>query len=362
MAPGQNGSNGSHANVPDQHWAQIADKEGAKSELKQIPTPKPGPDEVLVNIKYSGVCHTDWHVKEGDWPLKGKFPLVGGHEGAGVVVAKGELVKDVEIGDHVGVKWINGTCLQCDFCQQSDEPLCQKAVCSGAHVDGTFQQYCIAQAAHVARIPKDVSLEGVAPVLCAGITVYKGLRESQARPGQTVAIVGAGGGLGSMAVQYATAMGLRVIAIDGGEEKKAACTKLGAEHFVDFTTSKDVVKDVQACTADGLGPHGVLLVAVQEKPFQQAAEYVRPRGTVVCIGLPANAYLKAPVFSTVAKMVTIRGSYVGNRRDSEEAIDFYRRGLVKIPYKVVGLSELENVYDLMLKGQISGRYVLDTSK
>lgn len=101
------------------------------------------------------------------------------------------------------MQWINGTCLSCDFCQQSDEPLCPKALLSGYTVDGTFQQYCIAKAAHVARLHKDIPLDAVAPVLCAGITVYKGLKESGAKPGQTVAIVGAGGGLGSLAQQYA---------------------------------------------------------------------------------------------------------------------------------------------------------------
>jgi len=154
-----------------------------------------------------------------------------------------------------------------------DEPLCPKALLSGYTVDGTFQQYCIAKAAHVARLHKDIPLDAVAPVLCAGITVYKGLKESGAKPGQTVAIVGAGGGLGSLAQQYAKAMGLSVIAIDSGEEKKKMCLEqLGSSAFVDFSTSKNVVKDVQAATEDGLGPHAVILVAVNEKPFQQAAE------------------------------------------------------------------------------------------
>ena len=140
-------------------------------------------------------------------------------------------------------------------------------------MDGTFQQYAIGKAAHVAKIPKDIPLDGVAPVLCAGITVYKGLKESGARPGQTVAIVGAGGGLGSLAQQYAKAMGLHVIAIDSGEEKrKMSVEQLGCSAFVDFAKSSNVVKDVQSATEDGLGPHVVLLVAVNEKPFQQAAE------------------------------------------------------------------------------------------
>ncbi|KAL9089400.1 MAG: hypothetical protein Q9165_005721 [Trypethelium subeluteriae] len=348
--------------IPKEQWAQVIEKTGGPVEYKKIPVQQPGPDEVLVNIKYSGVCHTDLHAVNGDWPLPTKLPLVGGHEGAGVIVAKGNLVEDIQIGDHAGVKWINGTCLQCDFCQQSDEPLCPKALLSGYTVDGSFQQYCIAKAAHVARIPKDVPLDAVSPVLCAGITVYKGLKESGARPGQTVAVVGAGGGLGSLAQQYAKAMGLQVIAIDTGDEKKKMCEELGSRAFVDFAKSQNVVKDVQAATEDGLGPHAVILVAVAEKPFQQAAEYVRPRGTVICIGLPAGAKLSAPVFESVIKMICIRGSYVGNRKDTAEALEFFRRGVIKSPFKVIGLSELQKVYDLMHQGQIAGRYVVDTSK
>lgn len=323
---------------------------------------KPGPDEVLVNIKYSGVCHTDLHAMLGDWPIPTKLPLVGGHEGAGIVVARGELVKDVEIGDHAGVKWLNGSCLSCSYCQNMDEPLCGKPELSGYTVDGSFQQYAIAKAAHIARIPKECDLEAVSPILCAGITVYKGLKESGAKPGQSVAIVGAGGGLGSCALQYAKAMGLHTIAIDGGSEKRDLCLKLGATAFVDFMSSSDLVAEVKAATPDGLGPHACLLVAVQEKPFQQATQYVRARGTVVCIGLPPNASISAPVFDTVLRMINIKGSYVGNRADTAEAIDFYRRGLITVPYKTVGLSKLQDVYKLMHEGKIAGRYVVDTSK
>lgn len=252
--------------------------------------------------------------------------------------------------------------MSCDFCQTGDEPLCGKALLSGYTVDGTFQEYAIGKAAHVARIPKDVPLDAVSPILCAGITVYKGLKESGARPGQTVAVVGAGGGLGSLAIQYAKAMGLQVIGIDTGDEKAQMCKKLGAYTFVDFATSSNVVKDVQSATEDGLGPHAVILVAVNEKPFQQAAEYVRPRGTVIAIGLPAGAFLRAPVFETVLGVKTIKGSYVGNRKDTSEALDFFRRGLINAPFKTIGMSELQKVYDMMHEGKIAGRYVVDTSK
>ncbi|PCG89100.1 Polyketide synthase, enoylreductase [Penicillium occitanis (nom. inval.)] len=345
--------------LPELQWAQVAEQKGGPLIFKQIPVPKPGPDEVLVKIKYSGVCHTDLHALKGDWPLASKMPFVGGHEGAGIVVAKGELVEGWEIGDHAGIKWLNGSCLACEFCKNADESVCPGALLSGYTVDGTFQQYTIGKAAHTTKIPKHVPLDAVAPVLCAGVTVYKGLKESGARPGQTVAIVGAGGGLGSLAQQYAKAMGLRVIAIDGGDEKKAFCESLGAEAYIDFTTSKDVVEDVKAATPGGLGAHAVLVLAVAEKPFQQATEYVRPRGSVVAIGLPAGAYLKAPVFSTVVRMINIKGSYVGGRLDSEECIDFFARGLIKAPFKTAPLKDLPHIFELMEQGKVVGRYVLE---
>lgn len=215
--------------IPEKQWAQVVEQKGGPPIYKQIPVPKPGPDEVLVKLAYTGVCHTDLHAMKGDWPLPLKMPLVGGHEGAGVVVAKGDLAQGLEIGDHAGIKWLNGSCLACEFCQTGDEPLCAGAKLSGYTVDGTFQQFVVGKAAHATFLPKEVALDAVAPILCAGVTVYKGLKESGARPGQTVAIVGAGGGLGSLGMQYAKAMGLRVVAIDGGDEKRELCEELGAE-------------------------------------------------------------------------------------------------------------------------------------
>ncbi|CCX10586.1 Similar to Alcohol dehydrogenase 1; acc. no. P41747 [Pyronema omphalodes CBS 100304] len=346
--------------IPEKQWAQVFDKHNGPIELKQIPVPKPGPDQILINIKYTGVCHTDLHAWKGDWPLDVKLPLVGGHEGAGVVVAVGELVKDIKVGDHAGIKWLNSSCGQCDFCMAVDEPLCQKAVLSGYTQDGTFQQYALANAGHAARIPKELPLDAMAPILCGGITVYKALKESHARPGDSVVITGAGGGLGTLALQYAKAMGFRTIAVDAGDEKAQLCTeKLGAEVFVDFTKD-DVIAKIKEHTG-GLGAHAVILLAVSEKPFQQATEYCRSRGSVVCVGLPPGAKISASVFNTVVRMLTIKGSYVGNRLDTQEAIDFFARGLISAPYKVAKLSDLPKVFEMMEKGEIAGRYVLDTT-
>lgn len=257
--------------IPKTQMAQVFDRHGGPIEYREIPVGTPGHDEVLINIKYTGVCHTDLHAWKGDWPLDVKLPLVGGHEGAGVVVALGSSVTDIEIGDHVGVKWLNSSCGKCQFCMSADEPLCPNPSLSGYTVDGTFQQYAVANAGHVARIPKELPLDAMAPILCGGLTVYKALKESNARPGNTVVITGAGGGLGTLALQYAKAMGLRTIAIDGGDEKRKMCTeKLGAEVFVDFMTD-DVVAKVKEATG-GFGAHAVVLLAVSEKPFQQATE------------------------------------------------------------------------------------------
>jgi propanol-preferring alcohol dehydrogenase len=225
--------------IPTEQWAQVIQKVGGPVEYKKIPVPTPGPEDVLVNIKYSGVCHTDLHAVNGDWPIPTKLPLVGGHEGAGIVVARGDQVTDdiCKIGEAVGVKWLNDSCLSCTFCMQADEPLCLTPKLSGYTVDGSFQQYCVASARHVAHIPEGVPLDEVSPVLCAGITVYKGLKESGARPGQTVAIVGAGGGLGALAQQYAKAMGLHSIAIDTGDDKKKLCEQMGSKvrNLLSFT-------------------------------------------------------------------------------------------------------------------------------
>ena len=226
----------------------------------------------IITIKREG--NRGSYALKGDWPLPTKLPLVSGHEGPGIVVARCSLVNGVEIGEKVGIKWLNGSYLFCSFCEQADEPRCVDALLSGYTVNGTFSRVYHRKGCSLAHPHPDTTLKKVAQVLCAGITVYKGLKESGIRPGQTIAIVGSGGDLGSLACQYAKAMDLSSIAIDAGDEKKAMAAKLGAKTFVDYSNSDDVIADVKAATIDGLGPHAVLIVTVGEKPFQQATEYM----------------------------------------------------------------------------------------
>lgn len=346
--------------IPKTQKAVIFETNGGKLEYKDIPVPVPKPNELLINVKYSGVCHTDLHAWKGDWPLPTKLPLVGGHEGAGVVVGMGENVKGWKIGDYAGIKWLNGSCMACEYCELSNESNCPDADLSGYTHDGSFQQYATADAVQAARIPAGTDLAQVAPILCAGITVYKALKSANLRAGEWVAISGACGGLGSLAIQYATAMGYRVLGIDGGEEKAKLFKELGGEVFVDFTKSKDIVGDIIKATNGGA--HGVINVSVSEAAIEASTKYVRANGTVVLVGLPGGAYCKSEVFSHVVKSISIVGSYVGNRADTREALDFFARGLVKSPIVIAPLSDLPEIFDKMEKGQIVGRYVVDTSK
>ncbi|QLQ80279.1 hypothetical protein HG537_0D02800 [Torulaspora globosa] len=346
--------------IPKTQKAVIFYENGGELQYKDIPVPVPKPNELLINVKYSGVCHTDLHAWKGDWPLPVKLPLVGGHEGAGVVVGMGSEVKHWKIGDLAGIKWLNGSCMMCEECELAAESNCPNADLSGYTHDGSFQQYATADAVQAARLPAGTDLAEAAPILCAGITVYKALKSADVKAGQWVAISGAAGGLGSLAVQYAKAMGARVLGIDGGAEKEELFKKLGGEYFVDFTKCKDIVAEVIKAT-DG-GAHGVINVSASEAAITASTRYARANGTVVLVGLPANAYCKSEVFNQVVKSIKIVGSYVGNRADTREALDFFTRGLVKAPIKVVGLSTLPEIYEKMEKGQIVGRYVVDTEK
>ncbi|ODQ59244.1 hypothetical protein WICANDRAFT_32539 [Wickerhamomyces anomalus NRRL Y-366-8] len=346
--------------VPETQKAIIFYEPGGQLHYKDIPVPKPGPNDILVNIKYTGVCNSDYHAWKGDWAFKPILPLVLGHEGAGVVVAKGENVTNFEIGDHAGVKWVNSTCQSCSFCEEAHESSCPNQKNSGYTVQGTYQQYAVANAVQAAHLPKDVDLAKAAPLLCAGLTVYKALKNANIRAGDWVTIIGAGGGLGTLAVQYARAMGYKILAIDGTNKKDHVLSK-GADEFIDFNAVSDIPEEVLKVTEGG--PHAVINVSNSVKAYHDAVKYVRPTGTVVLVGLPkGGATLSTDIVSHVLRAINVKGSVVGNRADTREAIEFFRRGKVESQVKIVGLSEAPEVFKLMEKGEILGRYVLDTTK
>jgi propanol-preferring alcohol dehydrogenase len=351
--------------IPKTQKAAVYHEHKGPLKIEDVPVVQPKdlkPDEALVKIHYSGVCHTDLHAWLGDWPMPNKLPLIGGHEGAGEIVAIGESsTTSLKVGDRVGIKWLADSCLECEFCRKGYEPLCVAAKCSGYTVDGTFQQYAVSYTRALSRIPDNLSYQDAAPILCAGLTVYKALKESGAVASDWVVIPGAGGGLGHLAVQYATSMGLRVVAIDTGDEKRDLVKKLGADAWLDFKQEKDIVKAVQNVTPDGLGAHAAIVAAAGAAAYEQALKYIRPHGTVVIVGLPPGK-LQADIFWTVLKSKRIVGSYVGNRQDATEALALAAAGRVKTLYKMQPLGEISDVYHEMEEGTMAGRIVLDLQK
>ena len=322
--------------------------------IEEIPVPEPGPGEVLVKVIACGVCHTDLHAVDSDWPVKPRLPFVPGHEITGVVSALGPGVTSLKEGDPVGVAWLHDACLRCEYCETGWETLCEHQHNTGYSVNGGFAEYVIASAAFAARLPAGVDFAAIGPILCAGVTTYKGLKETEARPGEWVVISGVGG-LGHIAIQYARAMGLKVIGLDIAEDKLRLARESGADQAVN-ALAKDAVERVLDIT--GGGAHGVLVTAVSTPAFGQALHMVRRKGTVSLVGLPPGEF-PTPIFDVVLKRITVRGSIVGTRRDLDEAVAFAVDGKVKAEFTTAPLTDINAIFDRMKQGKIDGRVVLD---
>lgn len=325
--------------------------------IEEVPVPAPGPGEILVKVVACGVCHTDLHAADGDWPVKPKPPFIPGHEVAGVVAALGPGVTGLKEGDAVGVAWLHDACLACEYCETGWETLCEHQHNTGYSCDGGFAEYVIAAAPFAARLPSGVDFAAMAPILCAGVTTYKGLKETEARPGQWVTISGVGG-LGHVAIQYAKAMGLNVVALDVTPDKLALARHAGADVAVD-AFAPDAVADVLAAT--GGGAHGILVTAVSPPAFAQALHMVRRKGTVSLVGLPPGDFA-TPIFDVVLKRITVRGSIVGTRRDLDEAIAFAADGKVKAEIAKAPLDDINAIFAALKAGKVEGRMVLDIGR
>lgn len=336
--------------------AAVVEEFGEPLVVKEVPIPTPGPGQVLVQVVASGVCHTDLHAAEGDWPIKPTPPFTPGHEGAGIVAALGSGVTHLKEGDRVGIAWLHSACGHCDYCLAGWETLCKQQHNSGYSVDGSFAQYALGQADYLGRLPKNLSFVDAAPILCAGVTTYKGLKMTDTRPGEWVVISGVGG-LGHVAVQYAKAMGLNVAAVDLGPEKMALARKLGAEITIDAKTH-DPAKEIQKQIG---GAHGVVVTAVSPIAFKQAVGMLRRGGTCVLNGLPPGEF-PVSIFDLVLNGNTIRGSIVGTRLDLEESLAFAAEGKVKATIEALPLDSINDVFSRMKKGQINGRIVLGIGK
>lgn len=358
-------------NIPKTQRAAVIAKFKEPLEIRNdFPVTQPSelkPGQCLVNIEYSGCCHSDVHIRDDDWGSGAhlKLPLVGGHEAIGKIVAIGEGTQSaglnpVKVGDRVGLKWFGNVCLRCEMCRTGWETCCPVARSSthGFFVNGTFQEYAVSYTDYVTPIPEGLDPAEAAPLLCAGLTIYRAIKETKAKAGQWVAITGAGGGLGHLGVQIAVNQGLRVIAIDTGAEKKDLCTKLGAERWVDFKESKNLVQDVMKA-ADGLGPHAAVVAVGISQPFNDALQYLRATGTLVAVGMPtATSMLNVPITMLISKVLNIVGTATGSQQDTQEVLKLAASGKVKCKVDVRNLEDVNQVMSDLLAGNVNGRVVL----
>ncbi|KAF2498122.1 GroES-like protein [Lophium mytilinum] len=361
--------------IPKTHKAAVYDKPGSIStKIEMVETPTPGPGEVLVNLTHSGVCHSDIGVMKSDWvslPFPTQPGQVGGHEGVGKIVAMGPAgsaaASPVKVGDRVGIKWISATCASCPACLAGHDGICFNQKISGYYTPGTFQQYVLAPANYVTPIPEGLGSAEAAPMLCAGVTTYAALRRSGALSGEWVVVLGAGGGLGHIAVQLSSrGMSHRVIGVDH-VSKKDLVLESGAEHFIPLPQASDpkdapsITDQVLALTG-GLGAHAVLVLSAANAAYASSIPLLRFGGRVVCVGIPEGAAL--PIASAapqilVAKALSIVGVAVGDRKEAGEVLELAARGVVKTHYRVEKMEKLTDVFEEMDQGRLRGRVVLD---
>ena len=325
--------------------------------LEDRPTPTPGPGQVVVRLEASGLCHTDIHAANGDWPVKPTLPLVPGHEGVGVIESVGSGV-ELALGTRVAVAWLHTAwlhtaCGACEHCVSGWETLCLAQKNTGYGVDGCYGDHVLADGNYVVPVPKGVDPFDAAPLTCAGVTTYKAVKVSGTRPTNILAVYGVGG-LGHMAVQYANIAGAEVVAVDVDDAKLELARKLGASHVVN-SAKQDPVAFIQNLG----GAHQAIVTAASPEPCRQAFESLRRNGTLVLVGLPAENHLDLPIFQTVLNGITVKGSIVGTRQDLREVFDLHARGLTSVARETRPLDTVNASMADVLAGRVEARIVFD---
>ena len=327
---------------------------GQPLRLEEVPRPEPEADEVLLQVEVCGVCHSDLHIAEGDlagFRAATKARVVPGHEVVGRVVAKGAAVEHLALGDRVGVAWLHQTCGVCEPCREGNENLCRKAVVTGMMVDGGYAEFMRAKASHALPIPAGLSSAEAAPLFCAGVTVYRALKNAAVGPGQRVAVFGVGG-LGHLAVQMAQAFGAEVLALDVSDDKLALARELGAAQTFNVTAA-DVHKQVRKLG----GAHVAVVTSAAKAAYDLALRCLRPGGTLAVVGLPPEP-LTFQALALVGGEYRIVSASVGTRDDLRATLDLAVAGRLRCRVDEAPLAEVNAVFERMRKGAISGRMVL----
>jgi len=321
--------------------------------IEDRPVPEPGDGQVLVKIEASGLCHTDMHAANGDWPVKPTPPFVPGHEGVGIVQRVGPGVTRVREGERVAIPWLGWACGECEYCMTGWETLCERQQNSGYAVDGGWAEYALASGAYVGKVLEGIDPFEAAPLTCAGVTTYKAVKVSGARSSQLVAIFGVGG-LGHLALQYALIAGAQVVAVDLFDEKLAMAKQLGAAYTVN-AREQDPAAAIKALG----GADAAIALAVSPRAFEQAYGSLRRGGTLVFVGLPADNYIKLPIFETVLNGTKVLGSIVGTRVDLQEVFELHAAGKTEVIYERRRLEDVNSAIHEVETGQVKARLVFD---
>jgi len=324
---------------------------GAKLEIREVPIPEPGPGQVLIRMRASGVCHTDIHAMNGDWPVKPTPPFIPGHEGVGIITEVGSGAGLHRVGERVSVAWLGSACGHCGYCVSGWETLCESQQNSGYSVNGAWAEYAVADDRYVVTVPDSVTSLDAAPLTCAGVTTFKAIKVSGIQPGETTAVFGIGG-LGHLAVQYARILGGRVIAVDIEEAKLDLAGELGADHLVNARHADPV----QAIRELG-GADVAVCLATSPRAFEQAFGSLRRGGRLVCVALPAEGTMEIPIFDMVLGGKSIIGSIVGTRKDLVDVFALHAAGRTKVIAEERQLEDVNECIDDILASRVPARLV-----
>lgn len=310
--------------------------------------------EALVDVEFCGVCHTDLHVKNADYGDKTGVTL--GHEGIGVVREVAEDVTSLKIGDRVSIAWFFEGCGHCEYCVNGRETLCREVKNAGYTVDGAMAEECIVTADYAVKVPEGLDPAAASSVSCAGVTTYKAIKEAKIKPGQWIAIYGLGG-LGNLALQYAkNVFNAKVVAVDINDSQLELAKEMGADLVINplNENAEDIMQDKVG------GAHAAVVTAVAKSAFNSAIDCVRAGGVVVAVGLPPES-MDLSIPRLVLNGIEVVGSLVGTREDLREAFEFAAEGLVVPKVEKRPIEDVNDIFEEMQEGKITGRMVLDMS-
>jgi alcohol dehydrogenase len=316
----------------------------SKWEIAEVPKSDPGPNQVIIKIHASGMCYTDVHQTNGELP--GSFPRTLGHEPVGEIVSVGSGVKTRQVGDRVGVPWIQASCGRCEWCLRGRPMFCANQISTGVEMTGGHAEYMLAYADATMLLPDGLSYEQAAPIFCAGYTVWSGLRWADPQSHERVAVVGIGG-LGHLAVQYAKAAGFETVAVSHSSDKDKLIRELGAD---------EIVRDGKAL-ADTGGADIILGTSNSGHAMANAIQGLRPDGRFVLMGFDPKPIPVSPA-DLIMRRIKIVGSQQNGREYLYEALDYVAKGKVKVIAETYQLDEVNKAYDRVAEGKVRFRAVL----